>query len=262
VTEKLTTQQAASTAALLAITTETPFNKRHDCWFCGEPNQYVFTYLNGFESQVSENTLIAKPSSVFSLPSCKECYQVAKKSVKKAKYKGAHHSIWSIKSAVKQYLVQHYRKDLAIGINWTKTELEESEFEQGNFAGFQRSAWFMFELAKTRVNYASWPLIVDGITVLDEYQEQNFHFDGVVYPTIEQAMQHYANTLSISLDYFRSVLALLGEGLGEELDGDHFAKAVRFCRLLVAANAVEQEQALRQLRTKITQGNVSQSNHT
>ncbi|PCI55118.1 MAG: hypothetical protein COB45_07065 [Gammaproteobacteria bacterium] len=229
--EKLTTNKAASNAALLHITTETPFNKRHDCWFCGEPNQYVFTYLNAFEPQLS-------------LPSCKECYQVAKKSMSKANYEGVHHSIWTIKSDVKHYLVQYYRKDLAIGINWTKIELEESEFEQGDFAGFQRSAWFMFELAKARVNYISWPLIVDGITVPDEYQEQSFNFDDVVYPNIEQAMQHYANTLSLSLDYFRSVVELLGD--------ENFAKAVRFCRLLVAANVFERQQALRQLRIEIT----------
>ncbi|MDX2369403.1 MAG: hypothetical protein QNK36_13550 [Colwellia sp.] len=248
--EKLTTQQAVSNTALLSITTETPFDKRHDCWFCGEPNQYVFTYLNAFEHQTSEN----KSISQLSLPSCKECYQIAKKSVINAKNEGISYSIWTVKAEVKNYLVQHYRKDLAIGINWTKTELEESEFEQGNFAGFQRSGWFMFELAKARVNYVSWPLIVDGITVLDEYQEQSFHFDDVVYPNIEQAIQHYANSLSLSLGYFRSVLELLGD--------DHFAKAVRFCRLLVAANILEQQQALRQLRAEVTQHKVIKSNHT
>ena len=235
---RLTTQQAVSTAALLTITTETPFNKRHDCWFCGEPNQYVFTCIN--DSEMSANKGISK----LSLPSCKECYQVANKAIKKAKQELVNYSIWTIKSAVKQYLLHYYRKDLAIGINWTKTELEESEFEQGNFAGFQRSAWFMFELAKARVNYVSWPLIVDGVTVLDEYQENSFNFDGVDYPNIEQAMQHYANSLSFSLDYFRSVVALLGD--------KHFAKAVRFCRLLVAADVLERQQALRQLRMELT----------
>jgi hypothetical protein len=240
VKEKLTTNKAASNAALLHISTETPFNKRHDCWFCGEPNQYVFTYRNGFEASTSES----KSINQLSLPSCKECYQIAKKAVEKAKNEGFRYSIWTVKAEVKKYLVQYYRKDLAIGINWTKAELEESEFEQGNFAGFQRSAWFMFELAKARVNYVSWPLMVDGITVLDEYQEQSFNFDEVVYPNIEQAMQHYADTFSLSIDYFRSVLALLGN--------QNFAKAVRFCRLLVAATAFERQQALRQLRTDLS----------
>lgn len=225
--------------ALLNITSETPFNKRHDCWFCGEPNQYVFTYKNAFEIQNSTN----QPITQLSLPSCKECYQAANKLISKAKTERQHYSIWTIKAEVKQFLVKHYRKDLAIGINWTKQELEDSEFEQGNFSGFKRSAWFMFELAKARVNYVSWPLIVDGITLLDEYQENSFSFDDVVYPTIEAAIEHYANSLSISYDYFRSVVALLGR--------EQFAKAVRFCRLLVAANASERHQALRQLRQEI-----------
>jgi hypothetical protein len=246
VNKKFTSQQAVSNTALLGITTETPFDKRHDCWFCGEPNQYVFTCSNAFELQAEMTTL--------SLPSCKECNQVAKKSIVKAKGEGAYYSIWTIKSEVKQYLLHHYHKDLAIGINWTKKELEESEFSQGNFAGFQRSAWFMFEVAKARVNYASWPLIVDGVTLLDEYQERRFHFDGVDYPNIEQAMLHYANSLSLSLDYFRSVLTLVGN--------DNFAKAVRFCRLLVASNVLERQQALRQLRMEVTQQKQNNLNHT
>lgn len=245
--KKSVTNKAVSNAALLHITSETPFNKRHDCWFCGEPNQYVFTYLNPFDYQTSE-TKVVKGASIdsfkLSLPSCKECYQVAKKAVIKSKNEGLSYSIWTIKSQVKQYLMHNYRKDLAIGLNWTKAELEESQFEQGNFAGFQRSAWFMFEVAKARVNYVSWPLIVDGVTILDEYQEYSFNFDGVVYPNIEQAIQHYANALSLSVDYFRSVLAVLGDA--------NFAKAVRFCRLLVAASAIERQQALRQLRKDVS----------
>jgi len=239
VKKKSIIQQAASHAALLNITTETPFNKRHDCWFCGEPNQYVFTYLNTFEVQISDN----KSINQISLPSCKECHKVAKKSVIIAKDEGRSYSIWTVKAEVKQYLIQHYRKDLAIGINWTKTELEESEFEQGNFAGFKRSAWFMYELAKARVNYDSWPLIVDGVTLPDECQEQSYNFDDVTYPSIEQAILHYANALSLSHGYLRSVFELLGN--------DQFAKTVRFCRLLVAANAFEREQALRQLRLEV-----------
>lgn len=243
---RLVTQEAVSNNALDHLTTETPFDKRHDCWFCGEPNQFVFHYVNSLKS----NSAISQ----LSLPSCKECYQVAKQSITRKTFEGLYYSIWTIKTEVKQYLIHHYHKDLAIGINWTKAELEESEFEQGNFAGFQRSAWFMFELAKARVNYASWPLIVDGITVIDEYQEQSFHFDDVTYPNIEQAMQHYANTLSLTLDYVRSVLELLGD--------DHFAKTVRFCRLLVAENVSTQQQALRQLRMEVKQFKIKQSNHT
>lgn len=233
-------QQAAAKAALMSINSETPFDKRHDCWFCGEPNQFVFSYDNAFDSQIRQHS----SNGQLSLPCCKECYQVANQSVVRAKDAVQPYSIWTIKADVKQHLIHYHRKDLAIGINWTKSELEQSQFEQGNFAGFQRSAWFMFEIAKARVNYASWPLIVDGIELLDEYHQQSFIFDDVVYPNIEQAMLYYANLLTLSYDYFHSVLTILGK--------DQFAKAVRFCRLLVAANSSERQQALRQLRKEIT----------
>ena len=82
--------------------------------------------------------------------------------------------------------------------------------------------------------------------MLDEYEQHSFNFDDVIYPNIEQAIQHYADTLLISVDYFRSVLELLGN--------DHFAKAVRFCRLLVADSTYERQQALRQLRLDVKQG--------
>lgn len=237
---KSVNKKAASDAALLHITTETPFNKRRDCWFCGEPNQYVFTYNNTLPAQASELNSITQ----LSLPSCKECYQVANKSIKSAKSEGVYYSVWAVKLAVKRYLIKNYRKDLAIGINWTKAELEESEFEEGNFAGFQRSAWFMFELAKNRVNYIGWPLVVDGVAVVDEYQESSFNFDSVAYPNIEQAIVHYAQIFSLSLGFFRSVVDIFGD--------KNFAKAVRFCRLLVAADAAEQQHALRQLRLGLT----------
>lgn len=237
---QLPINKAVSDAALLHITTETPFNKRHDCWFCGEPNQYVFTCLNAFTSQGYTTQAVTE----LSLPSCKECYLVANKSITKATHEEAHYSIWTIKLEVKRYLIQHYHKDLAIGVNWTKTELEESEFEQGNFAGFQRSAWLMYEIAKARVNYDSWPLFLNGVKVLDDYQERSFNFDGVVFPDIEQAIMHYANTMSLNYNFFSTVLELFG--------ANQFAKVVRFCRLLVAANDVEKQQALRQLRKELS----------
>ncbi len=245
--KKITNNKAASNAALLNITTETPFNKRHDCWFCGEPNQFVFVYQNFFEV----SALSANAVTEFSIPSCKECFHVAKKSVENAKNTGQHYSVWTIKAEVKKYLFNLHRKDLAIGINWTKKELEESEFEDGNFSGFQRSAWFMFELARDRVNYLSWPLFVDGIAIIDEYQKQSFNFDNLVYPNIEQAMQHYANSLSIDIKYFRTVMEVLGK--------ESFAKAVRFCRLRVAESTHERQTALNQLR--LEQCNINISNN-
>ena len=238
-------QQRISDAALLNITTETPFDKRHDCWFCGEPNQFVFIYQNSFDVQMLSGETVTE----LSIPSCKECFHVANKSVENAKDTGQHYSIWTIKAEVKKHLLHFHRKDLSIGINWTKQELEESEFEDGNFSGFQRSAWFMFELARDRVNYSSWALIANGIAVVDEYQELSFTFDDVIYPNIEQAILHYANSLSINVRYFHTVMEILGK--------ENFSKAVRFCRLRVAESTHERQTALHQLRVEQCNLNIS-----
>ena len=227
-------------AALLTINSETPFDKRHDCWFCGEPNQDVFIYSPANYQTASTQ----RPIAQLSLPSCRECFQIANKALKQAKSQFSLYSIWTIKTAVKQHLLHHYRKDLAIGINWTQAELAESEFEHGNFAGFKKSAWFMFEVAKARVNYPSWPLIVDGIALEDECQLECFSFDGVRYLSLAQAVEHYSQVFSLNSEYFKSVLSLLGR--------DHFAKAVRFCRLQVNASQHERQRAYRELTVEVS----------
>lgn len=218
--------------ALIEISTETPFNKRRHCWFCGEPNQLVFS--------CPSNKVICKSTGQhnkpFSLPSCAECYQVAQSHIASADQQVLAFSIWTVRAAVKHYLLKQYQKDLAIGINWTQAELVDSEFEQGNFAGFQKSAWFMYEVAKERLSYVGWPLIVGGENLVDDYQGDYFSFDGVIYPNIEQAIHHYCKTFSLNHKYFHSVLALLG--------AKQFAKAVRFCRLLVGTSHYEHQQAL------------------
>lgn len=226
-------------SVLVTINSETPFSKRRDCWFCGEPNQDVFT-LTPPNYQQDKTSQTVKP---FSLPSCRECCNVAKKSVQQAKTQFEYYSIWTIKAAVKRYLLHQYRKDLAIGVNWTQAELAESEFEQGNFAGFQQSAWFMFEVAKKRVNYDSWPLMVDGVALVNECQLECFSFDGVLYPSLIQAIEHYSQAFSLNNEYFKSVVYTLGS--------DNFAKAVRFCRLQVNSSQHERQLAYRKLKKEV-----------
>jgi hypothetical protein len=200
-----------------------PFKQRHQCWFCGEPSELTF----GFPHQYFPVFDCPHPS--LSVPSCRECSRLARKAEQ--------HSIWAVGNAVKRFLTQTYRRDLAIGLNWTKEELANSEFETGNFEGFQKSAWFMYEVAKQRVNYQGWPLSLDGVELAVDYISTEFLFDGITYPSIEIAIEQFVDSYDLPLWCFQK--ALLVVGITE------FGKAVKFCRLLIGRTPEQQKLALR-----------------
>ncbi len=201
---------------------EIPFENRHQCWFCGEPSSTDFVF-----PRTTEQKLVCKHASL-SLPSCQECESFAKKSEQL--------SIFLIAQCVKKQLIRCYNKHLAIGLNWTKQELAESNFKGGNFEGFQRSAWFMFEVAKARVNFQAWEVVLEGIPLENNGDARRFLFDGVDYPSLDEAIAHYSETFLFDQKFFTSVLYLLGL--------DKFSQAVRICRLHVGATPVERQQVL------------------
>jgi hypothetical protein len=231
--------------AKAAIKTETPFNYRHCCWFCGEPHQGFFTFPTQQGSEDEFDMLIV--DAQFTHPalfveSCHECRTFASQP--------SLSSIWEVRRFVKEKLITTYAKHLAIGVNWTQEELANSDFEQGNFAGFARSAWFMFEVAKGRVNFQGWPLVIDGVELNEmDYSTrvvETFGFDGVLYPSISEAVTYYCNVFYIDKSYFYKVLrCIVSEG--SDIDQALFAKTVRFCRLLVNASSHERKVALQGL---------------
>lgn len=206
---------------------ENPFQFRHTCWFCGEPSNQEYLYP-------PEKLYI--PDCVhpaISVNCCGECLPFANKSTEQ--------DIWRVRRDVKRKLMEKYQKHLAIGIHWTKQELEESELEGKIFEGFKKSGWAMYEIAKARVNFAGWPLEASGISI-EEHRNtcpDEFVFDGVVFPGLEQAISHYASSFSLHKAYFKRVLTILGK--------ENFAQAVRFCRLLVGATPDERDLALKSL---------------
>ena len=232
--------------AASVIVTETPFDKRHCCWFCGEPSHVNFVFpprstLSSYDESVFLLLSCAHP--VISVPSCGECKTIAKKALVA--------NIWAVNTYVKRQLLKCYSNDLAIGINWTKAELAASGFEQGNFAGFARSAWFMYEVAKGRVNYLGWLLVAHGIELevvdFEVIQVETFSFDGVLYPSLPDAIRHYAKIFLLDEPYFFAVLQHLSKG---DVNEKSFAQAVRFCRLLVNATPNERKVAFKTLVTK------------
>ena len=204
---------------------EIPFNNRHQCWFCGEPSSRYFTFPHQY------HLVFDCPHPTITLPCCAECSNAANK----AKVR----NIWQVEQQVKKYLIKKYKKDLAIGLNWTRAELANSEFEGGNFAGFQKSAWFMYQVDKQRVNYQGWKLVLDGVEIEQEYSSEHFQFDGVCYPSIEEAIEHYSENFSLDSNFLRQILSIIGL--------NRFAQAVRYCRLYIGSTPDEKSQALRKL---------------
>lgn len=204
---------------------DVPFNFRHHCWFCSEPAGHSFTFPH------SMHLVFDCPHETLTIPSCLECARAANKAEVR--------NIWQVEQSVKVYLIEKYRKDLAIGLNWTQDELANAGFEDGSFSGFQKSAWFMYQVAKDRVNFRGWPLVLDGIEIINEEADREFCFDGVSYPSIDQAMEHYSVNFDLDLAFLRRVLAKIGP--------KNFAKAVRFCRLYVGATPSEKSLAMRDI---------------
>ena len=202
-----------------------PFSKRHHCWFCGEPNQYLFTFPH------KKYFVFHCPHPKLQVPTCKECHQIA--------LKAKADSIWAVNTQVKQGLMGLYKKDLAIGLNWTQEELANSQFEGGSFEGFQRSAWFIYEVAIQRMSYQGWSIFIDGLEVDVTYTKPCFAVDGAIYPSIDDAVQHYCYSFELNIEFFRQVLNKVGEL--------RFMHAVRYARLFVGSTPNEQAVALKEL---------------
>lgn len=204
---------------------EVPFQYRHSCWFCGEPAGKLFTFPH------QRYVVIDCSHPTLTLPTCNECTSLANQVEED--------SIWLVKYTVKQQLIKTYQKHLAIGLNWTEQELAQSQFEGGNFESFQRSAWFMYEIAKARVNFQAWPLVLNGVAIKEVNIKASFSFDGVTYPTVDDAIDYFEQHFSLVKGYLKQVVASLGN--------EQFAKAVSFCRIMVGSTPAERKQALKQL---------------
>ncbi|MDR8523638.1 hypothetical protein [Shewanella fidelis] len=207
----------------LAPLIDIPFAHRHTCWFCGEPSNQQFSYIKQTHT----------PHSSLSVPCCNECLKLAK----------AHRltSIWDCKMAVKDELMRIYEKHLAIGVNWTQQELEESGFEDDDkiFGGFKKSAWMMYEIARDRVNYKGWPLSLNGILVEDYGYDAHFSFDGVNYRSVSQAIGFYAKQQTLDKRFLEDIIAIVGK--------QHFGFAVRVAQINIAAVPEMKKQVLQDL---------------
>lgn len=188
---------------------EIPFNFRHTCWFCGEPSDKKIKFPKyDYEINILDHQAL-------SLPSCKECATIVKRS--------AFPSIYGYRDAIKKALTIKHQKVLSIGSNWTKKELEESELEGSAFEGFKRSAWPMFEMMQGRINYQGWPLVINNTFLDVDSNNESFEFDGVIYVSLDDAVTHAVKTFFLDETLFTRVLSVLGK--------NKFSQAIRLCRL-------------------------------
>ncbi|WNC71042.1 hypothetical protein RGQ13_13000 [Thalassotalea psychrophila] len=206
---------------------EIPFNFRHCCWFCQEPSNQQLLFPS------TKDRLIDCPHQAISVPICRECKSLAKTSQAI--------DIYRCREQIKKALAKRYQKDLAIGKNWTKEELANAGFEGGSFEGFAKSGWMMFEIARDRVNFSSWPLWCNGEQIEDTTLGKQFAFDGVTYSDLNQAVDFYVKTFNLHKDFFLECINIVGV--------NRFGYAIRFARLYIGYTTEARREILKDLST-------------
>ncbi|WP_025820615.1 hypothetical protein [Shewanella marina] len=203
---------------------DVPFEHRHQCWFCAEPSNRWLDY------QAQAYT----PHPSLAVPCCNECLQLAKKHPST--------SIWDCQLAVKDALMTIYQKDLAIGINWTEEELQQTEFADDCkiFGGFKKSAWFMYQVAKQRINTRGWSIVIAGIPFDDNGFLNGFEFDDVHYRSVQQAILHYSKTWSLDANFVEQIVNIVGR--------NQFSYALRIARINLSVSKERKLQVLQQLQ--------------
>ncbi|WP_318505764.1 hypothetical protein [Photobacterium leiognathi] len=216
------------------VSIDVPFEFRHTCWFCGEPyyESHAFMAKPNYDDQV-------EPIMV---PCCQECFSFAN-DIKVS-------SLDILRDKVKEKLHKKYQKHLQIGVNWTKEELEDSEFEGKALEGFRESGWKMFEIAKERVNYRGWAVSIDGIPVEGLTTAFQFEFDGIVYTSLNHAVTQLATAYAIPQPYLEQVIELVGR--------DKMAYALRFCKTTYGYSPAERETSLASLRALLAEEKANQ----
>ncbi|WP_194089074.1 hypothetical protein [Vibrio hibernica] len=172
-----------------------PFNYRHTCWFCGEPSAQMLDI-----PVRATNTKIFNHEPI-SVPICAECQSFP--------VQPNCSSIWQHKDYVKQRLMKVYAKHLGIGLNWTKQELADADFEGRIFEGFSRSAWMMYEIANERVRYVGWDLMIAG-SAIGYDDSAGFEYDGVQFASQEACMNYYCAAQGLNTTLFEAVLNIVG----------------------------------------------------
>lgn len=173
-----------------------PFNNRHKCWFCGEPSDEFLDYPRRIDFE-------AKSHLPISLPVCNECDSLIAKEPTS--------SIYDLKIKLTHKNLKKYARVLGLGINWTKLELENEQLSGASFIGFNESAWAMYEIAKQRIGFKSWPLTYDGIPFDMIDDSYFFESEDIKFIDVGSAIDHYCDAEGLNKELMRSLTDILGE---------------------------------------------------
>ncbi|MGR5280561.1 hypothetical protein [Photobacterium damselae] len=216
---------------------EVPFEYRHCCWFCGEPFYEHVSFMATPNYDGQKHPIM--------LPSCHECFGLAK-DLKVS-------SLDLLRDKIKEKLHQKYQKHLRIGLNWTEDELRDCEFEGKALEGFRESAWMMYQIAKERVNYSGWDLVIDGIPLPKLTTVYQVEFDGVIYTSLHHAVTQLAQAYAIPEAWLADVVELVGR--------DKLSYALRFCKTTYGYSAQERQASLDSLKMLLAEEAANQHSY-
>ncbi|HHX8436981.1 TPA: hypothetical protein ACVO1K_003109 [Vibrio diabolicus] len=205
-----------------------PFNYRYTCWFCGEPS------IDYVDFPKSANSITKLEHSPITVPACDECYKV--------NYPNDVHSVWALRDQVKHFLITKYAKHLGIGENWTEQELKETEFSGNILGGFGKSAWEMYQIAKSRVSFKGWEITVDEVPLNGYDETSGFSFGGVRYLSLNACIDYYVKATGID----RNLLS----GLIDIVTSDRFGYALRIAQLNKNISNRERDEILDEISTQ------------
>lgn len=218
---------------------EIPFSNRYTCWFCGEPS---IDELYKFPTKQSDFNAIEHQALL--LPICNEC-----NSYKLNKYFA---SIFVLRDFIKGIIVKKYSKALGIGLKWTEQELVKSDLEGYALEGFKKSAWPMFEIAKSKINFHGWPITVDDVPLNFYSSANSFVYEGIRYKNIDDASNVIIKELNLDRILFEESLDIVGQS--------RFDYVVKLCKLNTSLSWQARNQILNDLFDEEEQKDIDMEN--
>jgi hypothetical protein len=97
----------------------------------------------------------------------------------------------------------------------------------------------MYEVAKDRINFAGWPLVLDGVPLAQTLPDTRFSFDGINFSSVFAAIEHYGKAMALDKSFLSGIVAIIGK--------QRFGYAIRLARLHLVSDAATKRQVIREL---------------